>query len=517
MNQNENKKTTQSPSGSPNGSPKAYSGDDIFDFDALRKAKAESAAKAAPAARPAQRPAGTSALNTQGNRQAPRATSSVAQRPAAGSASPRVPSSSKNDGAVRKTTRTSPNVTDVRPDKVVFDASVKSARAPASGKKKTKTPKIKPIKPVTEKTRGANPIAVLSKALLYIVIVFLVSCLCAYFIIVVANDVFAFVKADAQIEVVIPEYATLDQISEELHEKNVIKYPKIFVLYTMIRGKDPGEYKAGIFTVSPTQNYDELLSTFVERKTTTMTEISVTIPEGYTIDDMIKLFVEEKGMGTKEGFVDAIQNGEYDYWFINELTDLDPNRKYRLEGYLYPDTYYFYKEWPEEKIINKMLANFYSKFDIKYKQECEKAGKTVDYIVNLASIIQMEAKYTQDYTLVSSVIHNRLSSAYYMYRLDCDATIQYILDERVEDMTHEHTQIDNPYNTYRNSGLPPGPISNPTLKAIRAALYPESSSYYFFVSDITGHMLYGRNMTEHNANIAKVEQQYADAKRSKED
>lgn len=508
MNQNENKKTTQKPSASSNNTSKVYGGDDIFDFDALRRAKAESLTKSAPnSARPAPRANGAS--NGAVKQSPPQKTTA---KPAA--STPRTPSSSKNDS--RKATRPALNITDVKPDRVVFDASVKGARTPASGKKKVKTPKIKPIKPVVEKTRGANPIAVLSKALLYIAVVFLVSCLCAYFIIVVANDVFAFVKDSAQIEVLIPEYATLDQISEELHEKNVIKYPKIFVLYTMIRGNDPGEYKSGVFTVSPTQNYDELLATFVKRKTTTMTEISVTIPEGYTIDDMIELFVEEKGMGTREGFIDAIQNGEYDYWFIKDLKDLDPNRKYRLEGYLYPDTYYFYKEWPEEKIINKMLSNFYSKFDIKYKQECEKAGVTVDYIVNLASIIQMEAKYTQDYTLVSQVIHNRLSSAYYMYRLDCDATIQYILDERVEDMTHEHTQIDNPYNTYKNSGLPPGPISNPTLKAIRAALYPEQTQYkyYFFVSDITGHMLYGRDIYEHNANIAKVEKQYADAKKN---
>ena len=91
-----------------------------------------------------------------------------------------------------------------------------------------------------------------------------------------------------------------------------------------------------------------------------------------------------------------------------------------------------------------------------------------------------------------------------MYRLDCDSTIQYLLEERVEDLTHEHTLIEHPYNTYKNSGLPPGPISNPTLKAIRAALYPEKTSYYFFVSNTKGYMLYARTLPEHNANIAAV-------------
>ena len=116
----------------------------------------------------------------------------------------------------------------------------------------------------------------------------------------------------------------------------------------------------------------------------------------------------------------------------------------------------------------------------------------------------MEAKYSSEYTTVSSVLHNRLNSSYYMRRLDCDSTIQYLLEERVENLTHEHTLIEHPYNTYKNSGLPPGPISNPTLKAIRGALYPEKTSYYFFVSNVKGNMLFAKTYPEHEANIATV-------------
>ena len=230
-----------------------------------------------------------------------------------------------------------------------------------------------------------------------------------------------------------------------------------------------------------------------------------------TVDDIIDLFVNEKGIGTREGFIDAIQNGEYDYWFVNELTNTNPNRKYRLEGYLYPDTYYVYKESEETSIINKMLANFHSKFSIEYKQECEKSGMTVDEVINFASLIQMEAKYTTDYSMVSSVFHNRLNSSYYDRKLESCATIQYILPERKERITNDDTLIDNPYNTYRYPGLPPGPISNPTLKAIRAALYPEQSNYYFFVNDIEGNLLFAKTFAEHNANKAKVDAQYENA------
>ena len=138
---------------------------------------------------------------------------------------------------------------------------------------------------------------------------------------------------------------------------------------------------------------------------------------------------------------------------------------------------------------------------------------TVDQVVNLASLIQMEAKYSTDYSMVSSVFHNRLNSNYYGKKLESCATVQYILPERKERITNEDTQIDNPYNTYRNAGLPPGPISNPTLKAIRAALYPEETNYYFFLNDIKGELLFAKTLGEHNANKAIVDKQYADAQK----
>lgn len=495
MSENENK-NTQNVSGSNN-----YSEPEIFDFDAVYRKSAQSQRQQdnvtprqpSGSPRPPVRPAGTSAPQPPRQPSSPRANPNI---------------------NMREKPLTPPSVTDVKPDRIVFDSSMKKRKL-GQDKKIKKEKKIdlnKAAKKPEEKVKGSNPVTMLSKALIYIAAVLLVSVLCAYFTIVVSNDVFAFVKSDEKIDVLIPEYATLDEIADVLHEKNVIKYPKIFVLYTMVKKNNASEYLSGVFSVSPSQNYDELLSTFVKKKITTMTEISVTIPEGYTVDEIINLFVE-KGMGTKEGFVDAIQNGEYNYWFIEDLKNLNPNRKYRLEGYLYPDTYYFYKEWEETKIINKMLANFYAKFSIQYKNECEKVGMSIDDVVNLASIIQMEAKYASDFGNVSSVIHNRLGSAYYNYRLDCDATIQYILPERKEDLTHEDTLIDNPYNTYKNGGLPPGPISNPTLKAIRAALYPEDTNYYFFISDINGYMLYGKNANEHDINIQTVEKQYADAKK----
>ena len=492
MNENEINKGNITNSGSSEKSKETvYRDFELLDLDALRKTQkpSENAHKSTQHANAASVPEAKNHLD-----------------------SPRTPSKVSLQRPKKNIPNKESKVTNIKPDKVVFDSS-SSPKKPLFKKKnkQKKEPVEKRVKTYDETSGGSNPIATLSKALIYIASVLLVSFICAYFIIVISNDVFAFVKSDEQVEVVIPEYATLDQIADELYNKQVIKYPKIFVLYTMIRSKDPGKYIAGTYTVSPTQNFDELLSTFVEKKSRSLTEVSVTIPEGYTVDDIIDLFVNEKGIGTREGFIDAIQNGEYDYWFVNELTNTNPNRKYRLEGYLYPDTYYVYKESEETSIINKMLANFHSKFSIEYKQECEKSGMTVDEVINFASLIQMEAKYTTDYSMVSSVFHNRLNSSYYDRKLESCATIQYILPERKERITNDDTLIDNPYNTYRYPGLPPGPISNPTLKAIRAALYPEQSNYYFFVNDIEGNLLFAKTFAEHNANKAKVDAQYENA------
>jgi UPF0755 protein len=333
MNENENKNNVPNEPKAPQEKVTVYEDFEVFDLDALRKSKGQKT-------------------------EAPKAEAPKPQAPKAAQPKQRVPSGTKPRSAEprqpqqRKPASHTDRVTDVKPDRVIFDSASESKRLPGSRRpKQVKEKKQKPIVPREEKTRGANPIIVLSKALIYIASVLLVSCLCAYYIIVISNDVFAFVKADAQIEVVIPEYATLDQIADELHDKNVIKFPKIFVLYTMIRGNDPGKYLSGVYKVSPSQNFDELLYTFIERKSTGLTEISVTIPEGFTVDDIINLLVKEKGVGTKEGFIDAIQNAEYDYWFVQELKNVDPNRKYRLEGYLYPDTYYIYKESEEADII----------------------------------------------------------------------------------------------------------------------------------------------------------------------
>jgi UPF0755 protein len=214
-------------------------------------------------------------------------------------------------------------------------------------------------------------------------------------------------------------------------------------------------------------------------------------------------------MGTREGFIDVIQNGdfsEYSFnWFIAEIDkNKSPDRKYRLEGYLFPDTYYFYSDSDEYTILYKLLTNFNDKFEESYKQRCDELGYTVDQVITLASMVQAEAKYASEYPIVSSVFHNRLNdpNGPTVGFLQSDPTIQYNLKEHKTVLEQSDTEIDDPYNTYIHKGLPPGPICNPGVDAIANALYPAETDYLYFVARTNGMHLFAATIDEHNNNIA---------------
>jgi UPF0755 protein len=256
-------------------------------------------------------------------------------------------------------------------------------------------------------------------------------------------------------------------------------------------------------------NYDLLLSKFKAQVKARET-VSITIPEGYTVDQIIDIFVS-KGMGTRDSFIDVIQNGDFsDYsfnWFIDEIDkNKSPDRKYRLEGYLFPDTYYFYSDSDAFTIIYKLLKNFNDKFEETYKQRCNDLKYTVDEIITLASMIQAEAKYPSEFSSVSSVFHNRLKNPNGETAgfLQSDPTIQYNLKEHKAVLDPSDTEIDDPYNTYMYKGLPPGPICNPSVDAIAFALYPAETGYLYFYAKPDGTHLFASTLEEQNNNIAAV-------------
>lgn len=341
-------------------------------------------------------------------------------------------------------------------------------------------------------------------AVIYITLVILISIAASIFILSVGNDVFALQKTERTAEIDLGMYPTILDVSNELADKGIIKYPSIFRIYARLKLDDGENFIPGTYTASSQQNYDSLINMFLaqsgERRI-----VTIMIPEGYTVDEIIDLFLSE-GMGTREGFVDAIENGQYDYEFIKRLDAMpkDEHRRYRLEGYLFPDTYYFYSDWEETQIINKILDNFDTKLTAEFYSFIDKTDMTLDEYIRIASVIQKEAFFSSDMDLVSSVIHNRLKNQQTYPNLECDSTVLYAIKEHKADITQADLNYDDPYNTYVYSGLMPGAICNPGWSAIFTSFNPADTDYYYFVSRKNGEMLYGRTLAEHRANVAQV-------------
>ena len=361
----------------------------------------------------------------------------------------------------------------------------------------------------------------LVKAAVYIIIVLIASAFLSYTVITVGNDVFAFIKGDHEVTVSVPEGATRKQVAYLLASNDIIEYEWAFNLYMIYQSDGETEFIPGEHTLNSNMNYSQLI-TALTVEPYVRTEIRVTIPEGYTVDQIIDLLVS-KGIGERDKYVEAINNYPYKHEFVNALEELGypETRKYRLEGYLYPDTYDFYQDEEEYLVINKFLNNFQQKFWNSYQsvfaEDIEALGLTFDDIITLASMVQAEAKLAADFEGISYVFHNRLSHSDQFPKLESDATIQYFLEERHEDLTEEELNDPNPYNTRVHEGLPPGAISNPGIDAITAAIYPSAPTNennvkidaYFFVSNKAGKTYYAVTLSGHLANIQQVERDNA--------
>ncbi len=354
------------------------------------------------------------------------------------------------------------------------------------------------------------------KVLLYLIIVVGISVFLSITAIKVGNDVFAFVKSDDQITVEIPEDATLKDVAHILYESGVISYPSVFEMYGKGKIEDSyyltDEFTTGAHIVTPMMNYDKLLSALCV-SSYDKSVVRITIPEGLDVPDILDLF-EENGIMTadaRDEYIKQLQEFEYEYDFITKLTEegslSDENRKYRLEGYLFPDTYDFYKNENPTAAIDKLLSNFNKKFSDEMYERAKELGMTVDEVITLASIIEAEGDSPSNFAKISSVFHNRLNdkSGRFMF-LNSDATTLYAYNIAGHDkkvLSGGDTDFDHPYNTYKIKGLPPGPICNPGMEAIYAALYPDTTNYFYFLTMSNGETVFAQTESQHLNNIAR--------------
>ncbi len=236
----------------------------------------------------------------------------------------------------------------------------------------------------------------------------------------------------------------------------------------------------------------------VKAQSTTSNVVRVTFPEGSTVTQIAKK-LEENGVCSASDFISAAN----DPMNLEGFSFVIPNpdeRAFLLEGYIFPDTYEFYRNESATSAIKRFLKNSEAKFTGEIRERCEELGYTLDEILTLASIIQEEAGDPDEMYKVSSVLHNRLDNSRFP-KLQCDAATFYLRDYVELYVSEErYAELVELYNTYKCEALPAGPITNSGIDAVMAALYPEETDYYFFITDGEGEYHYAETWAEHVAN-----------------
>ncbi len=288
------------------------------------------------------------------------------------------------------------------------------------------------------------------------------------------------------------------EISKNLEKQELIAHSFYFNIYVFLTGKQ-GNLQAGEYLFNSQQSVKEIAQKIFKGEI--MQAKTITIIEGWDIKD-IAWYFENQGMFQAEeimevaGFPLIENNLQEDFTEFKFLKDkpLDKN----LEGYLFPDTYNIEKNDGVKKIVEKMLENFGIKLDSQLREEIQKQGKSVFEIITMASLIEKEVRIYIDKETVSGVLWKRLDSN---MPLQVDATIVYVTGKKT--VSKEETKIDSLYNTYKYLGLPFGPICNPGLDSIKAAIYPKESKYWYYLSTLEGETIFSRTLEEHNMNKAK--------------
>jgi len=274
----------------------------------------------------------------------------------------------------------------------------------------------------------------------------------------------------------IPSGSNAKEIVYILEENNIIRKNNYIFRVLIKVSKLEERLKYGEYNLSPAMNMLQILDKLVRGE---VILYRITIPEGYTYTQIAEL-LNEKEIIEKESFTNLVKDSEKSW-----------------EGYLFPDTYEVPKSYGSENMVKLLLSNFNHIVGEKLKDKAEEIGFSMDEIITLASIIEKEAKFVEEKRKISSVFHNRLKKD---MKLQSCATIQYILERPKEKLEESDLKIDSPYNTYLYKGLPPGPICNPGLDSIRAALEPTEEDYLYFVLGENGRHIFSKTYQEHLKN-----------------
>jgi UPF0755 protein len=280
-------------------------------------------------------------------------------------------------------------------------------------------------------------------------------------------------------------------IGESLKEQKLIKSALAFKIYVQVNGLQK-KIVAGEYQISPSWS----ISKIAEQLSKGPQELWVTIPEGFRKEEIAEKFIKSLG-----------KVGEDANTFRNEFFTLTKSK----EGYLFPDSYIFAKEAKAATVVDKMLTTFDKRVDSVIKAEITKSGYSLEEVITMASLIERETKTDEERPIVAGILYKRIAKG---WPLQVDASVQYIIASSVCKSSPQTctwwpvTSINDrktksSFNTYTNRGLPPSPICNPGLSSIKAAVYPVSSDFWFYLHDKDGQIHYAKTIEEHNANVKK--------------
>ncbi|MDX2445658.1 MAG: endolytic transglycosylase MltG [Desulfobacterales bacterium] len=278
-------------------------------------------------------------------------------------------------------------------------------------------------------------------------------------------------------------------IASQLEGAGIIKDSLRFKLFARFKGYDK-RIKAGEYRLSNALSPKQVLEIMVSGK---VALYRITIPEGYNLAQIAGI-VSEMGFTEEPVFIQSATDPE----IVNALGVNAGS----LEGYLFPDTYYFPKGLPLNEILGIMVNRFREIFSAEWQERARQMDMSVHQVVTLASIIEKETGAAFERPLIASVFHNRLAKG---MRLSSDPTVIYGIKDFNGNLTRKHLTTQTPYNTYLNKGLPPGPIANPGLASLEAALYPAETDFFYFVSKKDSTHQFSTTFKEHNQAVRKYQ------------
>lgn len=354
----------------------------------------------------------------------------------------------------------------------------------------------------------------------WIISVLIVGAMLSVFIITGMNDLLAINRTDSsKVKIEIPENPTLDDVAETLAKNKIIEQPSYFKMFATIT-KSADDFTQGTYEISKNMDYEAIINYLLSSNNRTDT-VKVMITEGQNVIEVANTLKEKGAISSTDKFLElcASDNFDDDFSFLKEIKN-GSDRYYKLEGYLYPDTYEFYKNEDAESAIYKFLNNYETKINEKrdvngYDKlmtvnkliEESDSKYSLDQIMTIASIIQAEAADVDDMYNVSSIIHNRLTANADMgvSNLGLDSTKFYPYRSAVDVPDGKGKNYTSKYDTYSKSGLPAGPICNPGMDAILAAINPNDTNYYYFCHDKDGNAYYASTIYEHEANLEYIQ------------